>query len=177
MGRKGNENRTYYSRLETFNKLQIVVVVVSGVISLQWVIYQVTEYFFFDGLGENSIIGGILFTVLAGLLVSAVLGLQSLKNRIIFNKPLNQDELNVYKEIIDRAMYKIDDEVFLSLILEKKELGKWEDVLRIGEVSSKLFWKMARYDVRIKNGDIMLSALDELEKKEKKEGRRNEALE
>lgn len=143
-----------------------MVVVISGVISLQWVIFQVIEYFFLDGFGENNQTAGIIFIAVAIASVTVVIGISKIKDTSIFKKPLKSDELNVYKEIIDRAMYEIDDDVFLSLIQEQIQQEKWENVIRIGEVSSALFWKMARYDIRISNGQYMIKAIDILLSKE-----------
>lgn len=143
-----------------------MVVVISGVISLQWVIFQIIEYFFLDGFGENDQTAGIIFIAVAIASVTVVIGISKIKDTSIFKKPLKSDELNVYKEIIDRAMYEIDDDVFLSLIQEQMQQEKWENVIRIGEVSSALFWKMARYDIRISNGQYMIKAIDILLSKE-----------
>lgn len=143
-----------------------MVVVISGVISLQWVIFQVIEYFFLDGFGENNQRAGFIFNAVAIASVLVVIGISKIKDTSIFKKPLKSDELNVYKEIIDRAMYEIDDDVFLSLIQEQMQQEKWENVVRIGEVSSTLFWKMARYDIRILNGQYMIKAIDILLSKE-----------
>lgn len=157
-----NRETDFFKRRRGINKLQFMVVVISGVISLQWVVFQVIEYFFLDGLGENDQRTGIIFIIVAIALVFAVIEISRIKDTSIFKKPLKSDELNVYKEIIDRAMYEINDEVFLSLIQEQIQQEKWENVLRIGEVSSTLFWKMARYDIRIANGEHMITAIDTL---------------
>lgn len=157
---------SYFNRRRTVLKLQLMVVVISGVISLQWVIFQVIEYFFWNGYGKNNRTVGIAFVAVAIAFTSVCVVISRIKDTSLFKKPLKRDELNVYKAIIDRAMYDIDDDIFLSLIYEQAQQEKWAEVIRIGEVSSTLFWKMARYDLRISTGNLMIQAIDKLLKKE-----------
>lgn len=157
---------SYFNRRRTVLKLQLMVVVISGVINLQWVIFQVIEYFFWNGYGKSNQRVGIAFVALAIAFVGISIVISRIKDTSIFKKPLKRDELNVYKEIIDRAMYEINDDIFLSLIREQAQQEKWADVIRIGEVSSTLFWKMARYDLRISTGNLIIQAVDKLSLKE-----------
>lgn len=162
MNNISNDDNDFFTWQVVINKLQLFVIVIAGVINLMWVMFQMIEYFFISSLWENSKVIGTIFIILACAIAIIVARFNRFKSYSFLNHPTKKDELNVYKKIIDRSIYNIDDSVLLSLIKNEGAQENWENVLQIGMVSSTMFWRMSRYDLRIRNGEYVKEAIEKL---------------
>ncbi|MCM1118342.1 MAG: hypothetical protein NC543_03185 [bacterium] len=156
------------------NKVQGFILSIFASLNILWLLVQIIDYFFLTDVLKNCMFIGSLIIIFS-FIIPGVIELEEYWKRKVLKRTFHDslssldEKIEVYKKIIDRCIFNIDDDILLKCILVEKEEKNWEEVICIGKISSELYWRISRYKLRIKNGEIMLDAIRNIQNDDENE--------
>ena len=157
-------NKTKIIRI---NKIQEFMLSVFACLNILWIIVQILDYFFVINIWKNYIVVGIIILA-TSFILPVIFELITWWKRKVLKETYHDsissldEKIDVYNKIIDKCIYDIDDDILLKCIISEFNKSNWEEVIKVGKISSELYWRIARYELRIKNGEYVLKAIEQL---------------
>ena len=153
------------------NKLQGFILSIFACLNILWLIIQIIDYFFVANVWKHCMLIGSLVLIISFTIPVIIEIAEHWKNEMLnrsFHDSIStlDEKIEVYNKIIDRCIYNIEDDILLKCILVEKEEKNWDEVIRIGKISGELYWRISRYKLRIKNGELVLEAIKNLQNSE-----------
>lgn len=150
------------------NKVQGFIISIFACLNILWLLVQIIDYFFLTDVLKNCMFIGS-FIIIISFIIPGIIELEEYWKRKVLKRTFHDslssldEKIEVYKKIIDRCIFDIEDDILLKCILVEKEVNNWEEVIHIGNISAELYWRISRYKLRIKNGEIMLDAIKHMQ--------------